>query len=67
MLTLWVIKKYTIATTFLLVWTTTQDKVAVQSFTMPIVTFSTILAMVDCCSCDWLYLFLSWFGHNQSL
>lgn len=29
MLTLWVIKKYTIATTFLLVWTTTQDKVAV--------------------------------------
>ena len=29
MLTLWVIKKYTIATTFLFVWTTTQDKVAV--------------------------------------
>ena len=29
MLTLWVIKEYTIATTFLLVWTTTQDKVAV--------------------------------------
>ena len=26
MLTLWVIKKYTIATTFLLVWTTAQDK-----------------------------------------
>lgn len=58
MLTLWVIKKYTIATTFLFVWTTTQDKVAVKSFTMPIVTVSTILTMVDCCSCDWLYLFL---------
>lgn len=29
MLTLWVIKKYTIAATFLFVWTTTQDKVAV--------------------------------------
>ena len=29
MLTLWVIKEYTIATTFLLVWTTTQDKVAI--------------------------------------
>lgn len=29
MLTLWIIKKYTIATTFLLVWTTTQDKVAI--------------------------------------
>lgn len=29
MLTLWVIKEYTIATTFLLVWTTPQDKVAV--------------------------------------
>ncbi len=29
MLTLWVIKEYAIATTFLLVWTTTQDKVTV--------------------------------------
>jgi hypothetical protein len=29
MLTLEVIKKYTIAATFLLVWTTTQDKVPV--------------------------------------
>ena len=29
MLTLWVIKEYTIAATFLFVWTTTQDKVAV--------------------------------------
>ena len=29
MLTLWAIKKYTIAPTFLFVWTTTQDKVAV--------------------------------------
>ena len=29
MLTLWVIKEYTIATTFLLVWATTQNKVAV--------------------------------------
>lgn len=29
MFTLWVIKEYAIATTFLLVWTTTQDKVAI--------------------------------------
>ena len=29
MFTLWVIKEYAIATTFLLVWTTAQDKVAV--------------------------------------
>ena len=29
MFTLWVIKEYAIVTTFLLVWTTTQDKVAV--------------------------------------
>ena len=29
MLTLWVIKEYTITTTFLLVWTTAQDKVAI--------------------------------------
>ena len=42
-------------------------KITKEQYEFALARIEELLPMVDCFSCDWLYLFSSWFGHNQSL